>query len=124
MRYIARGPPEKQSGTRLELIASFATFLMGFFIPHGNMFYIAFWYFPSFLLVFVTISVHWRAVAVPVLVLVLFVPQYAVGYFEWHKYARQDDLQVARSAIAIRGTSSRAAAARAVTACAATAGHS
>jgi hypothetical protein len=86
------------------IIASFATFFIGFFISHRNGFYTPFWYFPSFLLVFVTISVHWRAVAVPVLVLVLFVPQYAVGYFEWHKYARQDDLQVARSAIAIHGT--------------------
>jgi hypothetical protein len=88
------------------LIASFATFLMGFFIPHGNMFYIAFWYFPSFLLVFVTVSVAWRAAAVPALVLVLFVPQYAVAYVWGHKYsyARQGELQVARSAIARRGT--------------------
>jgi hypothetical protein len=54
--------------------------------------------------VFVTINVGWRAVAVPVLVLVALVPQYAVGYVEWHKYARRDDLQVARSAIASRGT--------------------
>jgi hypothetical protein len=54
--------------------------------------------------VFLTISVAWPAVAVPVLVLVLFVPQYAVGYVEGHKYARQDELQVARSAIASHST--------------------
>jgi hypothetical protein len=35
--------------------------------------------------------------------MVLFVPQYAVGYVEAQKYARQDELQVARSAIASRG---------------------
>jgi hypothetical protein len=86
------------------IIASFATFFVGFFISHRNYFYTPFWYFPSFLLVFLTISSAWRAVAVPVLVLVLFVPQYAVGYVEGHKYARQDELQVARSAIASRGT--------------------
>ena len=86
------------------IIASFATFFIGFFISHRNGFYTLFWYFPSFLLVFLTISIRWGAVAVPVLVLVLVVPQYAVGYFEWHKYARQDDLEVARSAIASRGT--------------------
>ena len=86
------------------IIASFATLFIGFLLPHRNYFYTPFWYFPSFLLVFLTISVHWRAVAVPVLVLVLFVPQYAVGYFEGHKYARQDELQVARSVIDSRGT--------------------
>ena len=86
------------------IIASFATLFIGFFIPHRNYFYTPFWYFPSFLLVFLTISVAWRAVAVPVLVLVLFVPQYAVAYVEGHKYARQGELQVARSAIASRGT--------------------
>jgi hypothetical protein len=37
-------------------------------------------------------------------VLVLFVPQYAVAYVWGHKYARQGELQVARSAIASRGT--------------------
>jgi hypothetical protein len=58
-------------------------------------FYTPFWYFPSFLLVFMTASLAWRAIAVPALVLVLFVPQYAVGYVEGHKYARQDELQVA-----------------------------
>ena len=51
-----------------------------------------------------TISAAWRAVAVPALVLVLFVPQYAVAYVEGHQYARQDELEVARSAIASRGT--------------------
>jgi hypothetical protein len=86
------------------IIASFAMLFIGFFLPHRNYFYTPFWYFPSFLLVFLTISVAWRAVAVPVLVLALFVPQYAVGYVEGHKYARQGELQVARSAIASRGT--------------------
>ena len=86
------------------IIASFATLLIGFFLRHHNGFYTPFWYFPSFLLVFLTISGAWRAVAVPVLVLVLFVPQYAVAYVEGHKYARQGELQVARSAIASRGT--------------------
>jgi hypothetical protein len=86
------------------IIASFGTFFIGLFIAHRNYFYTPFWYFPSFLLVFLTISIAWRAIAVPVLVLVLFVPQYAVGYVEWHKYARQNDLQVARSIIAGRGT--------------------
>ena len=85
------------------IIASLATLFIGFFLRHGNYFYTPFWYFPSFLLVFLTISAAWRAVAVPVLVLVLFVPQYAVAYVEGHKYARQDELQVARSAIASRG---------------------
>jgi hypothetical protein len=85
------------------IIASFATLFIGFFIAHRNYFYTPFWYFPSFLLVFLTISSAWRAIAVPVLVLVLFVPQYALGYVEGHKYARQDELQVARSAIAGRG---------------------
>jgi len=86
------------------IIASFATLFLGFFIAHRNGFYTPFWYFPSFLLVFLTIRVAWPAAAVPVLVLVPLVPQYAVGYVEWHKYARRDDLQVARSAIASRGT--------------------
>jgi hypothetical protein len=86
------------------IIGSFATLFIGFFIAQGNYFYTPFWYFPSFLLVFLTISVAWRAVAVPVLALVLFVPQYAMGYVEWHKYARQDDLEVARSSLASRGT--------------------
>jgi hypothetical protein len=86
------------------LIASLATFLIGFVIPHGNYFYTPFWYFPAFLLVFQTINVAWRAVALPALVLILFVPQYAVAYVEGHKYARQGDLWVARSEIASRGT--------------------
>ena len=86
------------------LVASLATFFIGFFIAHRNSFYTPFWYFPSFLLVFLTIDRAWRAIAVPALVLVLFVPQYAVGYIEGHKYARQDELEVARSAIARRGT--------------------
>jgi hypothetical protein len=85
------------------LVASLATLFIGFLLPHGNYFYTPFWYFPSFLLVFLTASIAWRAVAVPVLVLVLFVPQYAVGYVEGHKYARQDELQVAQSAIASHG---------------------
>jgi hypothetical protein len=85
------------------IIASFATLFIGFFIAHRNSFYTPFWYFPSFLLLFLTISSAWRAVAVPALVLVLFVPQYAVAYVEGHKYARQDELQVARSTIAGRG---------------------
>ena len=88
------------------LVASFATFLMGFFIPHGNMFYTPFWYFPSFLLVFLTVSAAWRAIALPAAVLILFVPQYAVAYVWGHKYsyARQGELRVTRSAIASRGT--------------------
>jgi hypothetical protein len=86
------------------IIASVATFFIGFLLHHGNSFYTPFWYFPSFLLVFMTISVTWGAVAVPVLVLVLFVPQYAVGYVEGHKYSGQGELQVARSVIASRGT--------------------
>jgi hypothetical protein len=86
------------------LIASLATLLIGFLLRHGNGFYAPFWYFPSFLLVFVTISAAWRAVAVPALVLVLFVPQYAVADVEGHQYARQDELEVARSAIASRDT--------------------
>jgi hypothetical protein len=88
------------------IIASLATFFVGFFISHQNYFYTPFWYFPAFLLVFVTVGVAWRAVAVPVVVLVLFVPQYAVGYVEGHKYAAQGELQVARSAIAGRGIDS------------------
>ena len=86
------------------IIASLATLFIGFFLHHHNYYYAPFWYFPSFLLVFVTINVAWRAVAVPVLVLVLFVPQYAVKYVKGHKYADQSELQVARSAIASRGT--------------------
>jgi hypothetical protein len=86
------------------LVASLATLLIGFLLPHHNYYYAPFWYFPSFLLVFVTISAAWRAVAVPALVLVLFVPQYAVAYVEGHKYTNQGDLQVARSAIASGGT--------------------
>jgi hypothetical protein len=86
------------------IVASLAIVFIGFFIPHRNGFYTPFWYFHSFLLVFLTISVAWRAVAVPVVVLVLFVPQYAVAYVEGHKYAGQGELQVARSAIASRGT--------------------
>ena len=86
------------------IIASLATLFTGFLLPDGNYFYTPFWYFPSFLPVFLTISVAWRAIAAPVLVLVLFVPQYAVGYVEGHKFAGQGELQVARSAIASRGT--------------------
>jgi hypothetical protein len=86
------------------IIASLATLFIGFIIPHRNGFYTPFWYFPSFLLVFLTISIRWGAVAVPVFVLVLFVPMYAVAYVEGHKYARQGELQLARSAIAGRGT--------------------
>jgi hypothetical protein len=88
------------------IIASFATLFVGFFIAHRNYFYTPFWYFPSFLLVFLTVSAAWRAVALPALVLVLFVPQYAVAYVWGHEYdyARQGELQVARSAIASRGT--------------------
>ena len=86
------------------IIASFATLLIGFFISHRNPFYTPFWYFPSFLLVFLTIRVASRVVALPAFALVLFVPQYAVAYVEGHKYADQGKLQVARSAIASRGT--------------------
>jgi hypothetical protein len=82
------------------LVASLATLFIGFFLSHRNYFYTPFWYFPAFLLVFLTVSAAWRAILVPALVLVLFVPQYAVAYVEGHKYARQDELQVARSAIA------------------------
>jgi hypothetical protein len=88
------------------IIASLATLFIGFFISHRNLFYAPFWYFPSFLLVFLTVSAAWRAVAVPALVLVLFVPQYAMAYVWGHKYsyAAQGELQVARSIIARRGT--------------------
>ncbi len=86
------------------LIASLATFFIGFLLHHRNGFYTPFWYFPSFLLVFVTVSRAWRAIAVPALVLVLFVPQYAVAYVEGHKYTRQNELEVARRVIASRGT--------------------
>lgn len=55
-------------------------------------------------MVFLTISIRWRAVAVPAFVLLLFAPQYAMAYVEGHKYARQDELQVARRMIANRGT--------------------
>src|SRR5262249_44434379 len=71
------------------LVASLTTLFIGFLLPHGNYFYTPFWYFPSFLLVFTTISVKWRAVVLPALVLVLFVPQYAVAYVWGHKYSRQ-----------------------------------
>jgi hypothetical protein len=86
------------------IIASLATFMVGFLLPHGNMYYTPFWYFPSFLLVFLTIRVAWRPVVLPALVLVLFVPQYAVAYDWAHKYSAQSELQVARWAIASRGT--------------------
>jgi hypothetical protein len=88
------------------LAASLATLFIGFFLRHNNFFYTPFWYFPAFLLVFLTVSSAWRAVALPALVLLLFVPQYAVAYVWGHKYsyARQDELEVARSAIASRGT--------------------
>jgi hypothetical protein len=87
------------------VFASLATLFMGFLLPHGNFYYTPFWYFPSFLLVFLTVSLPWRAVALPALVLVLFIPQYAVAYVWGHKYSytRQGELQVARSAIASRG---------------------
>jgi hypothetical protein len=83
------------------LVASLGTLFVGFFLAHRNYFYTPFWYFPSFLLVFLTASAAWRAIAVPALVMVLFVPQYAMGYVWGHKYeyARQSELQVARSAI-------------------------
>ena len=86
------------------MIASLATFFTGFFVGHANGFYVPFWYFPSFLLVFLTISATWRAVAVPVLALLLFVPQYAVAYVEGYKYTGQGELQVARSVIASRNS--------------------
>jgi hypothetical protein len=88
------------------IVASLATLSIGFFLPHGNTYYTPFWYFPSFLLVFLTVGVAWRAVALPALVLVLFVPQYAVAFVWGHKYSyeRQGELQVARAAIASRGT--------------------
>jgi hypothetical protein len=88
------------------IIASLATLFVAFFLRHHNAYYVPFWYFPSFLLVFLTISVAWRAVALPALVLVLFVPQYAVAYVRGHKYSYsgQGELQVARSAIVSRGT--------------------
>jgi len=86
------------------IVASVATLLIGFALVHHNYFYTPFWYFPAFLVVFMTASAAWRAIVLPALVLVLFVPQYAVGYIEGHKYARQNELEVARSAIAGRGT--------------------
>jgi len=84
------------------IVASLATLFMGFLLPHGNMFYTPFWYFPSFLLVFLTVSLAWRAIALPALVLVLFVPQYTVAYVWGHKYsyAQQGELHVARSVLA------------------------
>ncbi len=85
------------------IIAAFGTFLIGFFLVHHNYFYTPFWYFPAFLVVFMTVSAAWRAVVLPALVLALFVPQYGVAYVEGHKYARQGELQAARSAIASRG---------------------
>jgi hypothetical protein len=39
------------------IIASLATLFIAFFLRHHNGFYAPFWYFPSFLLVFMTISV-------------------------------------------------------------------
>jgi hypothetical protein len=86
------------------VIASLATLFTGFLLHHGNSYYAPFWYFPSFLVVFLTARAAWRAVALPALVLLLFIPQYAVAYVEGHKYARQSELQLARSAIASRGT--------------------
>jgi hypothetical protein len=88
------------------LVASLVTLLIGFFISHANFYYTPFWYFPAFLLVFLTANIACRAVALPALVLVLFVPQYAVAYVWGHKYsyARQGELQVARAAIASRDT--------------------
>jgi hypothetical protein len=86
------------------IVASVATLLIGFALVHHNYFYTPFWYFPAFLVVFMTVSAAWRAIVLPALVLMLFGPQYAVGYIEGHKYARQDELEVARSAIAGRGT--------------------
>ena len=56
-------------------VASLATLFVGFLLPHGNFYYTPFWYFPSFLLVFLTVSLAWRAVALPAFVLLLFVPQ-------------------------------------------------
>jgi hypothetical protein len=84
------------------IVASLATLFIGFLLPHGNFYYTLFWYFPSFLLVFLTIRIAWRAIALPALVLVLFLPQYAVAYVWGHKYsyARQGELQVARSILA------------------------
>jgi hypothetical protein len=52
---------------------------------------------------FLTIRTRWNAVWVPVLVVILFIPQYAVAFAEGHRYARQDELQMARAAIARRG---------------------
>jgi hypothetical protein len=89
------------------IIASLATLFIGFLLRYDNYFYVPFWYFPSFLLVFLTISVAWRAVALPALILVLFVPQYAMAYIEGRKYADQGELQVSRSAIASRGADLR-----------------
>ena len=86
------------------IIASLATLFVGFFLHHHNGFYAPFWYFPSFLLAFMTISVAWRAVALPALVLVLFVPMYVVAYVEGRKYAGQNKLWAARPAIANLGT--------------------
>jgi hypothetical protein len=86
------------------IIASLGTLFIGFILPHHNYFYTPFWYFPSFLLVLLTISVAWRAVALPALVLVLFVPMYAAAYVEGRKYADQGELQAARSVIGNRGT--------------------
>jgi hypothetical protein len=85
-------------------IASFAAFLLGFALHWGNYYYVPFWYFPSFLIVFLTVDVTRRAVVLPALVLLLFLPQYAMAYVEGRKYADQDGLQAARSSIAGRGT--------------------
>lgn len=84
------------------LIASIAAFFVAFL--RGNGYYIPFWYFPSFVLVFVTVGSAWRAVALPALVLLVFVPQYAIAYVEGHKYYYQKDLGVARAIIASRAS--------------------
>jgi hypothetical protein len=91
------------------ILASSVVFFIGFILRHHNVYYTPFWYFPSFLLVFVTISIAWRAVAFPALVLALFIPQYAVAYVWGHKFAytRQAQLQVARSLITNRGADLR-----------------
>jgi hypothetical protein len=85
-------------------IASLATLFIGCLISQHNDFYVPFWYFPSFLLLFLTVGIAWRAIVVPALVLVLFVPIYVVAYVDGHKYANQGELQIARSVIAGRGT--------------------
>jgi hypothetical protein len=91
------------------IIASLATFLVGFFLNDASGYHIPFWYLPSFLPVFLTVRSKWRTVALPALVLVLFVPQYAVACAEGHKYADQGKLEVAWSIIATRGSDFRLA---------------